>query len=85
MKYTYNKLVRDKITENINSMEVIQSIMRVKNISYEELKNVQQMKREKKGGFSNKIYLVGVEQDKTDEREEQEMKKEWRKNDLDER
>ena len=75
MKYTYNKLVRDKITENINSMEVIQSIMRVKNISYEELKNVQQMKREKKGGFSNKIYLVGVEQDKTDEREEQEMKK----------
>ena len=128
MKYTYNKLVRDKIPENINSMEgrkatwrimdddeyikelnkklleevhefieenaieeladiieVIQSIMRVKNISYEELKNVQQMKREKKGGFSNKIYLVGVEQDKADEREEQEMKKEWRKNGLDER
>ena len=91
MKYTYNKLVRDKIPENINSMEgrkatwrimddeeyikelnkklleeahefieenaieeladvmeVIQSIMRIKNISYEELKNVQQMKREKK-------------------------------------
>lgn len=128
MKYTYNKLVRDKIPENINSMEgrkatwrimddeeyikelnkklleeahefieenaveeladimeVIQSIMRVKNISYEELKNVQQMKREKKGGFSNKIYLVEVEQDKADEREEQEMKKEWRKNDSDER
>lgn len=128
MKYTYNKLVRDKIPENINSMEgrkatwrimdddeyikelnkklleevhefieenaveeladvmeVIQSIMRIKNISYEELKNVQQMKREKKGGFSNKIYLVEVEQDKADEREEQEMKKEWRKNGLDER
>ncbi len=128
MKYTYNKLVRDKIPENINSMEgrkatwrimdddeyikelnkklleeahefieenaieeladvmeVIQSIMRIKNISYEELKNVQQMKREKKGGFSNKIYLVEVEQDKADEREEQEMKKEWRKNDSDER
>ena len=122
MKYTYNKLVRDKIPENINNMEgrkatwrimddeeyikelnkklleeahefieenaieeladvmeVIQSIMRIKNISYEELKNVQQMKREKKGGFSNKIYLVEVEQDKADEREEQEMKKEWRK------
>ena len=128
MKYTYNKLVRDKIPKNINSMEgrnatwrimdddeyikelnkklleeahefieenaveeladvmeVIQSIMRIKNISYEELKNVQQIKREKKGGFSNKIYLVEVEQDKADEREEQEMKKEWRKNDLDER
>ena len=128
MIYTYNKLVRDKIPEDINSMEgrkatwrimsdgeyikelnkklleeahefieenaieeladvmeVIQSIMRIKNISYEELKNVQQMKREKKGGFSNKIYLVEVEQDKADEREEQEMKKEWRKNGLDER
>ena len=128
MKYTYNKLVRDKIPKNINSMEgrnatwrimdddeyikelnkklleeahefieenaveeladvmeVIQSIMRIKNISYEELKNVQQIKREKKGGFSNKIYLVEVEQDKADEREGQEMKKEWRKNDLDER
>ena len=73
------------IEELADIMEVIQSIMRVKNISYEELKNVQQMKREKKGGFSNKIYLVEVEQDKADEREEQEMKKEWRKNDLDER
>ena len=41
--------------------------------------------KRKKGGFSNKIYLVEVEQDKADEREEQEMKKEWRKNGLDER
>lgn len=73
------------VEELADIMEVIQSIMRVKNISYEELKNVQQMKREKKGGFSNKIYLVEVEQDKADEREEQEMKKEWRKNGLDER
>ena len=73
------------IEELADVMEVIQSIMRIKNISYEELKNVQQMKREKKGGFSNKIYLVEVEQDKADEIEEQEMKKEWRKNGLDER
>ena len=128
MKYTYNKLVRDKIPENIDSMEgrkatwrimdndeyikelnkklleeahefieenaveeladvmeVIQNIMRAKNISYEEVKKVQEIKREKKGGFSNRIYLIEVEQDKVDEREEQEMKKEWRKNSLDER
>ena len=128
VKYTYNKLVRDKIPENIDSMEgrkatwriidndeyikelnkklleeahefieenaveeladvmeVIQNIMRAKNISYEEVKKVQEIKREKKGGFSNRIYLIEVEQDKVDEREEQEMKKEWRKNSLDER
>ena len=59
--------------------------MRAKNISYEEVKKVQEIKREKKGGFSNRIYLIEVEQDKVDEREEQEMKKEWRKNSLDER
>ena len=61
-------------------MEVIQSIMKAKKIKYEELKNVQDMKREKNGGFSNKIYLIEVEQENVDEREEKEMKKEWRKN-----
>ena len=128
MKYTYNKLVRDKIPANIDSMEgrkanwtvmedeeyieelnkklleeahefieenaveeladimeVIQSIMRAKNISYEELKKVQVFKREQKGGFNDRVYLIDVEQDKVDEREEQEMKKDWRKNTSDER
>ena len=128
MKYTYNKLVRDKIPANIDSitgrkanwrimddeeyikelnkklleeahefieenaveeladiMEVIQSIMRAKNISYEELKKVQALKREQKGGFYNRVYLIDVEQDKVDEREEREMKKDWRKNSLNER
>ena len=128
MKYTYNKLVRDKIHANIDSMEgrksnwrimddeeyikelnkklleeahefieenaveeladimeVIQSIMRAKNISYEELKKVQVLKREQKGGFNDRVYLIDVEQDRVDEREEQEMKKDWRKNSLDER
>lgn len=128
MKYTYNKLVRDKIPANIDSMEgrkanwrimddeeyikelnkklleeshefieenateeladvmeVIQNIMRAKNISWEEVKKIQEMKRQQKGGFNNKIYLIDVEQDKADEREEQEMKKEWRNTDGDER
>ena len=35
----------------------------------------------KKGKFDNKIYLIDVEQEYVDEREEYEMKKEWRKND----
>lgn len=123
MRYTYNKLVRDKIPESIDSIEgrkakwkimndeeyikelnkklleeahefieensveeladiveVIQSIMKAKNISYEKLKKVQKMKREKKVGFNNRIFLIDVEQDKIDEREEKEIKKEWRKN-----
>ena len=123
MRYTYNKLVRDKIPESIDSIEgrkakwkimndeeyikelnkklleeahefieensveeladiveVIQSIMKAKNISYEKLKKVQKMKREKKGGFNNRIFLIDVEQDKIDEREEKEIKKEGRKN-----
>ncbi len=127
MKYTYNKLVRDKIPANIDSiegrksnwrimsddeyikelnrklleeshefieendveeladvMEVIDSIMKTKNITWDEVKKAQEIKRNKKGGFDNKIYLIDVEQDKVDEREEQEMRKEWRKADGDE-
>lgn len=123
MKYTYNKLVRDKIPNNIDSivgrksnwrimnddeyikelnrklleeshefieendveeladvMEVIESIMKVKNITWEEVEKIQKLKRDKKGGFNKKIYLIDVEQDEIDEREEQEMRKEWRKN-----
>lgn len=123
MKYIYNKLVRDKIPENINStkgrkcnykilndkeylqeldkkifeeahefieehsieeladlMEVIFAIMKARNISIEEVENVRQAKNNKKGAFGDKIYLIDVEQDKLDEREEKESKKEWRKN-----
>lgn len=123
MKYIYNKLVRDKIPENINStegrkcnykilndkeylqeldkkifeeanefieehsieeladlMEVIFAIMKARNISIEEVENFRQAKNNKKGSFSDKIYLIDVEQDKLDEREEKESKKEWRKN-----
>lgn len=123
MKYTYNKLVRDKIPNNIDSIagrksnwrimnddeyikelnrklleeshefieendveeladviEVIESIMKVKNITWEEVEKIQKLKRDKKGGFNKKIYLIDVEQDEIDEREEQEMRKEWRKN-----
>ena len=73
------------VEELADIMEVIQSIMRAKNISYEELKKVQALKREQKGGFYNRVYLIDVEQDRVDEREEQEMKKDWRKNSLEER
>ncbi len=123
MKYTYNKLVRDKIPENINKlegrkanykvlndyeylqeldkklfeeahefieehsieeladlMEVISSIVQAKNISMEEVEKARINKKNEKGGFYNKIYLIDVEQEQIDPREEKELTKDWRKN-----
>ena len=123
MKYVYNKLVRDKIPEEINKkgdrkanyrilddneylkeldkklfeeahefveehsveelsdlMEVISAIMISKNISLGDVERARNIKNEKKGKFENKIYLIDVEQDYADEREEKELNKEWRKN-----
>lgn len=123
MKYVYNKLVRDRIPENINSMEgrkcnfkilnndeylkeldkklfeeahefieehsieeladlmeVIFAIMKDRNISIEDIENARKIRNNKKGSFNDKIYLIDVEQEEIDEREENEMKKEWRKN-----
>ena len=120
MIYTYNKLVRDKIVENIKNsgrnpsyrimdneeylkelnkklleeahefveensieeladvFEVIESIIKIKNINIEEVRKYQQIKKEKNGGFDKKIYLINVEQDNIDEKEEKELKKDWR-------
>lgn len=122
MKYVYNKLVRDKIPENINSIigrtcnykildedeymkeldkklfeeahefieehsveeladltEVILAIMKAKNISKEQVEEARRIKNNKKGSFNDKIYLIDVEQEQMDEREEKELTKEWRK------
>ena len=123
MKYTYNKLVRDKIPENINKMEgrkanykvlndyeylqeldkklfeeahefieehsieeladlmeVISSIVHAQNISMEEVEKARINKKNEKGGFYNKIYLIDVEQEQIDPREEKELTKDWRNN-----
>lgn len=122
MKYIYNKLVRDKIPENIDKiegrksnykiledkeyieeldkkifeeahefveehsveeladlMEIIYTIMKINNISINDVENARKIKKDKKGGFNNKIYLIDVEQNQIDEREEKEMKKDWRR------
>lgn len=123
MKYVYNKLVRDKIPQEINNiegrkanykilnseeylqeldkklfeeahefveehsveelgdlMEVIYAIMENNNISMEDVEKAREKKRNKKGGFKDKIYLIDVEQDYEDENEEKELNKKWRKN-----
>ena len=122
MKYVYNKLVRDKIPEEIKKiegrkasykilsdeeylqeldkklfeeahefveehsveeladlMEVISAIMKSQNISLEDVENARKIKNDKKGKFEDKIYLIDVEQDYEDEREEKELQKEWRR------
>lgn len=121
MIYTYNKLVRDKIPEEINKMngrkanyrvlddneyiqeldkklfeeahefienhsveeladlmEVIEQIMETKNIFQKDVEIARNIKKNRKGAFKNKIYLINVEQEQVDKREEQELKKDWR-------
>ena len=123
MKYVYNKLVRDKIPNEINNIkgrkanykilndneylqeldkklfeeanefieehsveeladliEVIIGIMKFKNISLNDVEQARKVKNDKKGKFDRKIYLIDVEQDFVDEREENELNKAWRKN-----
>ena len=123
MKYVYNKLVRDKIPEEINKiegrkcnykilnkeeylqeldnklfeeaqefveehsveeladlMEVVFAIKEIKNMSIEDIEKARESKKIKKGAFKDRIYLIDVEQEEIDEREEKELKKEWRKN-----
>lgn len=123
MKYTYNKLVRDKIPDEINKnedrkanyrilndeeyieeldkklfeeahefieehsveeladlMEVINAIMKNKNISLADVEKARTEKGSKKGFFEDKIYLIDVEQKYADPKEEKELNKEWRKN-----
>lgn len=61
-------------------MEVIFTIMEIKNISIQQVEEARRIKENKKGGFKDKIYLIDVEQEHADEREEMELNKEWRKN-----
>lgn len=106
MRYTYNKLVRDRIPENINNkqgktckykilnddeylkelnkkvieeanefieensieeladlMEVVKAIMKIKGYAVEQVKEAMENKKNKKGAFSNKIYLEYVEEE----------------------
>lgn len=69
----------NSIEELADLMEVVENIMRVKNINWESVKDAQNVKRSKKGSFLNRVYLEYVEEDEKNEEEEKELNKEWRK------
>lgn len=88
MKEVDNKLLEEahefieehSVEELGDLIEVIMTIMEIKNISMQEVELSRKNKKDKKGGFKDKIYLIDVEQEQVDEREEKELNKEWRKN-----
>ena len=110
MKFYYNKLVRDKIIENIkikghiceyrklndeeyrqeldkklleeakevieahsveelgDLMEVIETIMKEYKISFEEVKQAMQKKRNSNGAFNDRIFLISVDEKDKEEK-----------------
>lgn len=55
-------IVEHNVEELGDLMEVIFSIMEVRNISKEQVEEQRINKKNKKGGFENKIYLIDVEE-----------------------
>ena len=51
----------DSPEELADLLEVIYAISKVKNINMEEVENIRLKKREKRGGFEDRIYLEAVE------------------------
>ena len=70
------------VEELADLIEVIETIMKEKNILHKDVEIAREVKNKKKGSFKDKVYLINVEQEQADEREEKELNKEWRKNSL---
>ena len=69
-----HEFIEDHSVEELGDlMEVIFSIMTATNISMEDVEKARLYKKSVKGGFNDKIYLIEVEQNSVDEREEQEL------------
>ncbi len=52
---------KDAIEELADVLELVHAALDVYNVSYQELERVRLAKKEKRGGFSDGIYLVEVE------------------------
>ena len=53
----------DNLEELADLMEVVYAIAKVKKINLEEVEQIRLKKREKRGGFEDRIYLEGVERE----------------------
>lgn len=51
---------KDSIEELADILELVHAALHVYGVSYEELETVRQKKKEKRGGFSEGIYLIEV-------------------------
>lgn len=77
---THEFIEEHSVEELADLMEVIYAIMKIENILFNEVEIAREQKNKKKGSFKDKVYLINVEQEQIDEREEKELNKEWRKN-----
>lgn len=80
LEESHEFIEENKPEELADIMEVIENIMRVKNISWDEVSTIKKEKKDKKGGFTDKIYLEYVEEEKRNIEEEKELNKSWRSN-----
>ena len=80
LEESHEFIEENKPEELADIMEVIENIMRVKNISWDEVNTIKKEKKDKKGGFADKIYLEYVEEEKRNIEEEKELNKSWRSN-----
>lgn len=51
----------DNLEEIADIMEVLDTLLNVKGIDWEKVKEIQDEKRQKRGAFKKKIYLIEVE------------------------
>ncbi len=58
-----NSVTKEELTEEIaDLMEVMESIIKNRNISLEEIKKVKEEKKATRGGFDDKVFLICTEE-----------------------
>lgn len=58
-----NSETREELTEEIaDLMEVMETIIKDRNISLEEIKKVKEEKKAKRGGLDDKVFLISTEE-----------------------
>ncbi|KRE70884.1 nucleoside triphosphate pyrophosphohydrolase [Paenibacillus sp. Soil750] len=61
LEYT-NANEEDKVEELADLVEVVYAILESKGVSFEEFEKVRLAKREERGGFKEKLFLINVDE-----------------------